>query len=409
MKPGFRFALPVLAPAAGAGGAYWMLQTPKRAERARPEPLPPLVEVMEVQPSRQVTKVLAMGTVMPAQSVVLQAEVTGRVMGHSPELVPGGVVKKGEVLVRLDAREHQLAVEQQQAAVERAEFELAVEEGRRRIAEKEWSLVGDGAPAGGEGRALALREPHIKAARAAVLSAKSGLDRAQLSVARSTIVAPFSALVREETVEVGQLVTPQTQLAALVGTDQFWVQVSVPVAELDRIQLPSRGGDGAKAWVAHDAGGTQAHEREGRVVRLLGEVDPRGKMARLLVAVDDPLALRPEAEGSAPLLLGSYVEVSIEGRALDGIFVLPRSAVREGDRAWLVNADGKLEIRGVEVAWRDRGAVYVTRGLGAGDRVITSRLSTPVEGMALRTAGTPPARPRVAQEGAPQGEGRVVQ
>jgi RND family efflux transporter MFP subunit len=301
--------------------------------------------------------------------------------------------------VRLDARDYQLAVATRRADVQRAQLDVQLEAGRRVVAEREWSAFGQ-ADAGVEqaGRALALREPQGETARVAVESAQSALDRAALDLTRTSLRAPFNALVVEETVDRGQLVGPQTPLATLVGTDHYWVQVSVPVASLPAIRLPTGDEPGAHAHVAQRAG-DQRIERDGRVVRLLPDVDPVGSMARLLVEIDDPLGLADGNADPLPILLGSYVDVTIEASPLDGVIEVPRVAVREGNRVFVMNDAGRLELRDVDVVWSQRESILVRGGLRDGERIVTTPIATPIPGMLLRTQPAPDAPARAASAG----------
>jgi len=342
---------------------------------------------MTASQSSEPVLVEAMGTVVPAKTVVVQPQVTGRIVEQNPKLLPGGLLKKGEVIARIDPRDYELAVEQQKAAVQRATFELKVEEGRQVVAKREWNLLEPGLTESEAGRALALREPQLQTAKAALEAARSGLEQATLSLERTTICAPFNALVKEEFIDLGQLVAPQTRIATLIGTDEYWVQVSIPVDRLQWVAIPGVNGDqGAAARVLHDVGPEAIVERTGRVVRLLGDLDPVGRMARVLVVVDDPLGLAADSDnGALPLLIGAYVRVLIEGPVLDDVVVVPRRALREGDRIWVMNADDKLEIRNANIVWRRENDVILRKSVHEGDRIIVSRIPAPVPGLALRT------------------------
>ena len=371
-------ALAVLA--AGAGARHWLLKNPRKAKRAEVKVKPLLVTTTPATASSQTLKVTAMGTVIPAVEIELQPQVSGRIIEQSAELLPGGRFEAGEVIVQIDPRDYEFAVEQQKALVERARFELTVEQGRAAIAEREWGLLEADVPTTIEGRDLALRKPHLQNAMAALAAARSALGKAELDLDRTTLRAPFNALLLKEAVDVGQLVSPQTRLATLVGTDSFYVQASVPVDRLGSIRIPTTNGrPGAPAKVIHSLSNGTCNECEGRVVRLLGDISPAGRMARLLVEIENPLGA-----GKAPLLLGSYVRVEIEGRRLDGVYELPRNAIREGDRVWLMNADDQLEVRQVKIAHGRTDTVVVSDGIEAGDNIITSPIATPMPGMQLR-------------------------
>jgi hypothetical protein len=147
-------------------------------------------------------------------------------------------------------------------------------------------------------------------------------------------------------------------------------------------------------------------EWSGEVVRLLGDLEPQGRMARLLVSVPDPLGDGQADDEHAPLLLGSYVEVAIAGRELRDVFAISREELRDGDTAWIVSSQGKLDIRPVDVIFRGRDHVLVRAGLEAGERLVTSDLSSPVAGMALRlTDGDSEVAGLAAPAGGPGREG----
>jgi RND family efflux transporter MFP subunit len=342
----------------------------------------PIVETTGVTVGRQRVDVIASGVVVPARQVVIAAEVGGRVTWINPQLEPGGRFPAGKALLRVDARDYKLAVEQQSAQVTLAQTELEVEKSRRRVAEKEWEAFGEKAPEG----SVAIRDPQIKAAEGAVKAAQSGLRRSRLAVSKTGLVTPFPSLVLTRQVDLGQLVSPGTPLATLVGTDAFWVQVAIPVDRLSWIAIPGvsgvKDGQGATATVEQRLG-DQIVRRNGHVVRLAGEVDPVGRMAKVLVQIEDPLGL-DAAEPGLPLLLNSYVDVAIEGRDVGDVAEVPRTALRNDGSVWIFD-DGTLRMRDVDVIWRRRDTVLV-RGLAAGAAVITSPVSGAVEGMAIRHA-----------------------
>jgi multidrug efflux pump subunit AcrA (membrane-fusion protein) len=202
---------------------------------------------------------------------------------------------------------------------------------------------------------------------------------------RTVITAPFNSFVKEEYIDVGQLVSPQSRIATLVGTDQFWVQVALPVERLSWITVPrNEQTEGSRAVVLQSTGSGIDISRMGRVTRLIGELDPVGRMARLLVSVDDPLGLfNNRKKKDLPLILGAYVNVELEGTMLRNIFAVPRLAIHNLDRVWLLDMDNCLAMKKVSIVWRNEDTVFISDGLKSGDRVITSSLPTPIPGMEL--------------------------
>ena len=352
-------------------------------ERSPPSPRVAVVDVMVAQPEEQVALVTGTGSVQAAQQVQVLPQVSGKVVFQSDEVLPGGRLAKGDVLVRIDARDFQLAVRQQESQVEQAELNLQLELGRQTIAAREWELLGDGRPA--EDVPLALRRPQLANAERAVEAARSGLDQAKLALERTSLRAPFNALITAESVDLGQVVGPLTAVATLVGTDAFWIQVSIPVDDLAQISFPTGGdGVGSKARVVQRLRGDDI-VRDGSVLRLAGALDPQTRTAQVLIEVRRPL---DPLDGGLPLLPGAYVEVEIAGKTLEDTVQIPREALYGGSHVWTVTDEESLSKREVQIAWRADDTVIVDDGLVRGDRVVVSPLSLPIDGMPVRVRST---------------------
>jgi hypothetical protein len=136
---------------------------------------------------------------------------------------------------------------------------------------------------------------------------------------------------------------------------------------------------GAEAVVRYQNGAV----RTGLVIRLLSDLEKQGRMARLIIQIADPLSLAsPDTEAPA-MLIGEYVQADIRGRPIPDAYRIPREALREHSRVWIVNKEGVLDIRDVLVVWRDTQSVIVNQGLKPDERVVVSDLATPVKGMAV--------------------------
>lgn len=383
------FSLLILAAAAGAA---WHFYTNKpKPRKARPKRAIPLVQTIAVQPSTEPVVFETSGTVLPARKLVMRSEVEGRILEQNEKLVPGGIINKEELLIRLDARDYRFQVRERQAELATAKYELAVEEGKQTIARQEWQILAKEMSKAKANRNLALRKPHLRHVQAQIAAAKARLEAAELAEERTTIRAPFSGIVLDEEVEQGQFVGRQSAIATLAATDTFWVQVAVPLFLLERMQFPDQAGQqGSKVEIMLERGqGRQSVVRQGTVFKLLADLDPKGRMARLLVSLPDPLCLAGEdAEGNCDpqdkILLGSFVQVRIEAGQLEKIFVLPEKALREGSRLWLVNGDGVFSFREARVLWRRVDEVLVDAEIAPDERVITSRLQSPVPGIKVR-------------------------
>ena len=389
-----RIGLPLLILGLAVVGAQLLILSRPPVPKADRTLKPTLVEVLTTRMQDERAVITAYGTVQAHRRLIVQPEVGGRVVQLNPELVIGGLLETGEALLRIDPRDYQFAVDEQRASLAEAEFDLKVELGNQAVAKREWNLL---KPSSDEMTALsqqlALRRPHLKEKYVAWQAAKSRFRKAQLDLHRTIVRTPFHALVLQESVETGQLVNAQSSVATLVDVDEFRVQVSVPIHQLEWITFPGSGrSQGARARVIREIGNDEPVVRPGTVVELLGDVTQNGRMAQVLVAIQDPLELEKPDNGRRPLLLGEYVRVEIEGPVLHDVIVLPRSTIREGTRVWVKNAENQLEVRPIDVVLSRKDTVLISRGLRDGEQVITSQV-TAIPGLLLQTVddAAPPA------------------
>lgn len=389
MPPRWRRAIPkVLATLGslvlGVMGAGGLIAAGSAAEKGTPPEKIDLVEAMTLSPADAQAAVMVTGTVVADQQVTLVPEVAGRLTWVSSKLVPGARFAKGETIARVDSRDYEVALEAEESRLRQAELELALEENRGQVAAREWEMLGS--QTGGDGK-LARREPHLDVAKANVDAAAANVRRAELNLSRTSIRAPFNAVVLAENVDVGQVVGSGSQVAVLAGSDRVRIETSVPVDRLPSLAIPGvdgiGAGEGSIATVQQNLANGKALSFEGEVIGMGGQLDPQTRTATVLVAVDDPLT---PPEGGLPLMVGAFVDVTLHGRTRDGALTVPRTAVYDGGTVWVVD-DDRLQPRTIQVGWSLKEDVEVVAGLRAGDQVVTTPLSAPVAGTRVRLLG----------------------
>ena len=377
------------------------MNTSPRAQRKKPPRQAKLVQVIQLEREDQRTVVDGMGPVIPAQRVTLQPQVSGKIVEVSPHVVPGHFVREGEKLLQIDERDYEILVKQRESDVAAAAKNLRLEEGSQAVAKQEYALLDEVVEEMDE--ELVLRKPQLEQARAALESAEAALRKAKLDLARCEITAPFNAIVRERHVDVGATVGSNSQLVTLVGTDEAWIELKVGVDDLQWITIPQDADTaGSQVTISSKIWGP-GRTREGRVTRLYGELETQGRMAQLLVVVEDPFSVRPENADKPRLLMGSYVRGDIEGRTLSSVFAIDWSHRRDKDTVWIMNEEGRLEVRPVEIVFRGPEHVYVKQGLAEGEHLVVTDIAAPVEGMPLRVAGS--ADGQMAEGETPSGGG----
>ncbi|MCF7863957.1 MAG: efflux RND transporter periplasmic adaptor subunit [Kiritimatiellales bacterium] len=356
-----------------------MIKTAPTAEKKSPPKMAALVDVLSLNAADETVVLHLTGTVVPNEEVMLRARVGGEVVSTAPEFLEGGLFKKGDPILEIDPADYKLALAAAASALETARFNYKLELGRQDVAKREWALLKTDDATEME-RELALRIPHLAASKAALEAAEATVEKTRLDLARTDIRAPFNAVVLGANVNEGSQASQQDVLAHLAGTDAYWVIVSIPVDRLGWVAIP---GSKAKLVSTSDA------VREGRVIKLFGDLEEKGRMARLLVEVEDPLCLKPENKGGKPLLLGEYVRVEIDGRTLRNVYSIPRKALHGNTQIWIATPDNTLDIREVDVLWRDAQQVLIHDGLSADEQLIVSDLTAPIQGMDVNTGTTP--------------------
>lgn len=347
-----------------------------------------LVEVTYGERGTFQPEILAMGTVRPEKEIVLSPRVSGEIILVSESFTPGGFVDEGEILLQIDPSDYEVIVLQRKSELLQASADLELESGRQDLAQKDYKEL-EGRISS-EYKSLVLREPQLNAARSRIEAAEASVRRAELDLQRTRIRAPFAAHIINREANKGSQVSPGEALGKLVGIKHYWVEAAVPVSNLRWIDFSEgREISGSGVHIRNRAAWPQGTFREGSVHSLIGELENQTRLARVLLTVADPLSHEPESAGLPPLMVGSFVEARIAGIPLQDVIRIDRDYVRKDDTIW-INESGVLQIRELDIVFRDDKFAYIGAGLSTGDQVITTNLATVFEGAALRMAESTP-------------------
>lgn len=383
-----KILMPVLVLLIASVGAIVLIATAPEVESVAATRHLPMVRTIDVRPGDIRMVVRSQGTVAPRTESELVPEVSGRVEWVSPALVSGGFFQLGEPLVRLDPRDYEAALGRARADVERAAGEA---EHARAELRRQQGLARSNANSASQ-LSNAMRGERV--ANAALEAAKASLDQAERDLERTRIAAPFDGRVRTERVDVGQFVSRGVSIATLYATD--YAEIRLPIAdrqlaflELPGIADPSDSEQGPPVVLrARFAGADRVWT--GRVVRTEGEIDAQSRMVHVVARIEDPYdtsepdAGEPGATQKTPLAVGMFVRAEIEGLMASGVLVVPRAAMREGDRLLVVDGDDRIHHRPVEVLRIDRDEVLLRAELAADERIVVSRMQVVVDGMKVQ-------------------------
>ncbi len=367
---------------------YWLSHKPK-AKAAAPQKSIPLIEYIQPKVIDYPTTIQAMGTITPAQLVNLTSRINGLVVAVNPNFIPGGFLKKDEQIVQLDPTDYELTIAQKENELAQAQFELTLEKGRQAIAQREFKLLSSQLNA--QSMELVLRKPHLALVKSKVKAAEAALTQARLNLQRTKTKSPFNAIILATNAHIGSWVSTfstGTPLVKLAGTDYFWIKATLPIKQLKYINIPDiNSTTGATVKVSHTAAWGEQVYRMGRVIRLQAELENTGRMAQIIIEVQDPLSQKPANKNAPPLILGAFVHLDITGRMLKNVISLPESLLHNGQQLWLLTAENTLNKYPVSPVWKEHGQIFIERNaLPEHLRIISSPLSTPVQGMQLRTA-----------------------
>lgn len=403
---GFLVAGAILIGASGL--AVFMVSQRPEPERVPPPSQVPFAVTAPAQAGEGAIPVFGAGTVRPRAEIDIAAEVSGKVVWVDPAFQSGGRVREGQPLFRIDDVDYRSAVEKARAdvALQRVEVLKATEEAQ--VARKQYEQFKERQAETGEASEaspLALWQPQLEAAEAALARDGATLAETELNLARTAVKAPFSGVVRTESVDVGQFVAAGRGVARLYASDA--VEVVVPLSDREAALVPRlwdlRAGDGNRdvaARVVADYGGRR-YAWDGYVDRVEGALDEQTRTLDVIVRVPAPYRSgAPDAGGSEdgdadrggsgpPLLVGKFVDVEVEGIAPEAWFRIRRPALRPGNEVWVVRND-RLRIVPVEVLQRLDDNAYVTGDLEAGDQVVVGGIQVGTDGMEVQTASAQP-------------------
>jgi RND family efflux transporter MFP subunit len=341
------------------------------------------VDVTEVVKQNLRIPIQAQGTVTPLQETSVMSEVNGRIIEVSPSFIVGGFVSKDDVLLRIDPRNYETSLLRAEASVKSAQSNLAQETGRAKVAEQEWKKTPRGKQRTQASKDLYLRKPQLDQALAQMLAAQADLNTARDNLERTSIRAPYDALIRTKHSELGQFVAAGTPLADLFSVEYAEVRLPIPQNKLEYLELPELGAmqNGSPIDLYTEVGGQVKHWNA-YLHHTEGVFDARSRVLFSVARIEDPYGLQhPHSE---PLRIGTFVNASIQGKELVDIVRLPRYIIRAGNNVWIIDETGLLRTRNVTLLRTGGDFVYVSAGLNDGELVSLTTLDNSFEGAQVR-------------------------
>ena len=401
MKDFLKFMLPLILIAVSVLVVVGLVtyQNAQRAERKPEANKAVLVDTIEAEVISLNFTVNSQGTVRPRTETTLVSEVSGKVISVAPEFVAGGFFRQGEVLLQIDPSDYQAGLKRAEAALASRKAKLADETARSEQALKDWQNMGKQ----GQPSDLGLRKPQMADAKANVSAAEADVQKARRDLERTRITVPYDGLVRQKLADIGQYVSPGTRLGVTFAIDTAEVRLPLTHNDLNYLDLPSETEVKNKdkpfppVTLSEERSGERS-QWQARIIRTEGVVDETSRVIYAVAQVTDPYGVLGQSH-QQELKIGTFVNAEIQGLSADNVVVLPRFVLRADNTVLVANSNDELEILPVEVLRAEPKQVYLSKGVEAGARIVTTILDAPVPGTRLAFRKPEGKTPQAAANG----------
>ena len=341
-----------------AGSAAMLLLAGGPALSQESTPPPPEVSVVTAHPKPQPVTRELVGRLAATRVAEVRARVAGIVLKRA--YTEGTDVKAGQPLFQIDPAPLETALHAEQAALARARADAenaAITAKRyRELSAKKLASTQD----------LDTALANERTTRAAVKEAEANVEKARLDLSYATVDAPIDGRAGRALVTEGALVGQgeATKLTTIEQVDPIYVNFSQSVAELQQLQGAAAGT--SKVEVLLPEGGT--YPQAGTLDFSDLAVDPGTGTVSLRAVLPNP---------ERRLLPGMFVRLRLTVGVVDHAYLLPQASLArdtKGAYVLVVDRDGKVQQRRVEIKGMTRSDWILTGELADGDRVIVEGL-----------------------------------
>ena len=321
-------------------------------------------------------KIISSGTTTPLTQTILNAEVGGEVIYRSKKFSEGSSVIEGEILAKIDDTDLQLQYKNALLQLANAEVQYSLQLAEAEVAKEAWEKMGDGIASD-----LMLKKPQLKQAEALLEVAKAQVSSAEKKLNKTEIVAPYAGRIQNVNIDLGTTIIPGQPVGAMYTSSEIEITLAIKDNDLQFLSIPM---DGRKLDSSEQAlvqiesfykGKIQSWQ--GKLERLDGVIDPITRMINLIAVFENDFIETNQSN----LPIGLFVEAKIDGIKLNDVFQIPVTAISENNVVYIVDSNNELELRELSILKKYSDFVIVKEGIRAGERIVTSKLSTASNGI----------------------------
>jgi RND family efflux transporter MFP subunit len=321
-------------------------------------------------------KIISSGTTTPLTQTILNAEVGGEVIYRSKKFSEGSSVNEGEILAKIDDTDLQLQYKNALLQLANAEVQYSLQLAEAEVAKEAWEKMGDGIASD-----LMLKKPQLKQAEALLEVAKAQVSSAEKKLNKTEIVAPYAGRIQNVNIDLGTTIIPGQPVGAMYTSSEIEITLAIKDNDLQFLSIPM---DGRKLDSSEQAlvqiesfykGKIQSWQ--GKLERVDGVIDPITRMINLIAVFENDFIETNQSN----LPIGLFVEAKIDGIKLNDVFQIPVTAISENNVVYIVDSNNELELRELSILKKYSDFVIVKEGIRAGERIVTSKLSTASNGI----------------------------
>jgi len=303
------------------------------------------------------------GFVIPAESVEVYSRVAGNIMSINPNAFPGGVLKKGQWLVKIDTIDFELALKSEEAQLEQAKANLSLVQVDQVLAKEELLLLNNNGALNID-EALVLREPQLTVAQAKISVAENNVEKAKLNLERSEVTMPFDGKIISKKIGTGSRVSTNSSLFSVINTDVYWIEVKIPHKFLPLLDK------NALASITQPRLWGEDKERQAHFISILPELDSNDRQVKVLLAIKQP---QSEVSDQPQIFINDFLNVQLQGLPIDNAWTIQHSWLQPDDTIWVIDKDNKLQKRPVIIIFKERDLIYVRTHIEPGDRALDEK------------------------------------
>lgn len=325
----------------------------------------PKVSIVKVSINTQTGILRTLAEVKPRWSATLKAHVGGEIIKVSNKALAGETIDKGNLLIQIEDSAYRARLANVEKELADAQLSLLQTKKQSEQAIRDWERSGlESQPSD-----LALNKPQLEIARKTVKVSEENIKAAKKQNAYTKVTAPFSGIVTQRFVSIGQTVSVGDSLLHVL--DQSLLDITVSLSSRQWLNIAENWQE-QPALVKNDAGEVIA---QALIKRGGGFLDPSTRQYKIFLEVKNDDGNR--------VLAGEFVHIELPGKSTPNSLRIPESAFTREGTVWYVDTDDRLRYFDSEVLFFQDDELIVTAPIEAAEnelRIVTTPLASFITG-----------------------------